>query len=129
MFYIFGQKFKCCIGKYGILFMGILYGNEEFYCQWIKYGQMDFEIKVDFENFEYIVVCGDKGWFVVKNMVGIDSIMLFYEWIMVCMYFCQQCVIEVEVGFEVMFCVINCFCEIGKVVVFCVNFMFWYLIV
>ena len=114
MLQIFGHKFKRRIGKYGITFMGISYGNEELHRQRTKYGQMDFEIKVDPENLEHIAVRGDKGWFLVKNMIGIDSTVSLHEWIMARMYLRQQHATEAEAGIEAMFRAINRLRETGK---------------
>ncbi|MGV2124020.1 Mu transposase C-terminal domain-containing protein [Agrobacterium vitis] len=107
MLHIFGVKFKRRIGQYGIPFMGIPYGNEELHRQRTKYGQMEFEIKVDPENLEHIAVRGDKGWFVVRNMVDIGPNLSLPEWIIARKNLRDQHASEAEAGFEAMNRAIN----------------------
>lgn len=114
MLHIFGVKFKRRIGQYGIPFMGIPYGNEELHRQRTKYGQMEFEIKVDPENLEHVAVRGDKGWFVVRNMVDIGRNVSLAEWIVARHTLRAQHASEAEAGLEAMNRAINRLRESGE---------------
>ncbi|MDK1388196.1 Mu transposase C-terminal domain-containing protein [Sinorhizobium sp. 8-89] len=107
MLHIFGERYERRIGEYGIPFMGVPYGNEELHRQRTKYGQMAFEIKVDPENLEHIAVRGDKGWFVVRNMVGLDRSVSLAEWIAARRDIRRQNATEAEAGLEAMYRAIN----------------------
>lgn len=111
---IFGQKYKRRIGKRGITFMGVTYTNEELHRQRTKFGQMDFDIKVDPENIEQISVRGDGGWFAVKNIVGLDGSVSLDEWICARRELRQQHAVESEAGLEAMLRAINRLREIGQ---------------
>ncbi|MFD1744479.1 Mu transposase C-terminal domain-containing protein [Rhizobium helianthi] len=113
MLHIFGVKFKRRIGQYGISFMGIPYGNEELHRQRTKYGQMEFEIKVDPENLEHIAVRGDKGWFVVRNLVDIGPDLSLAEWIVARRDIRAQHASEAEAGLAAMNRAINRLRETG----------------
>ncbi|NKJ77842.1 Mu transposase C-terminal domain-containing protein [Rhizobium leguminosarum] len=107
MLHIFGERYKRRIGQYGIPFMGVPYGNEELHRQRTKYGQMEFEIKIDPENLEHIAVHGDKGWFIVENMVGLDRSVSLDEWIVARRDIRRQNAAEAEAGMEAMYRAIN----------------------
>lgn len=107
MLHIFGTKFKRRIGEYGIPFMGIPYGNEELHRQRTKFGQMDFEIKVDPENLQYIAVKGDEGWFIVENRIGLGKDVSLPEWIVARATLRKQHASEAEAGLEAMYRAIN----------------------
>jgi len=107
MLHIFGERYKRRIGQHGIPFMGVPYGNEELHRHRTKHGQMEFEIKVDPENLEHIAVRGDKGWFVVENMVGIDRSVSLDEWIVARRDIRRQNAAEAEAGLEAMYRAIN----------------------
>lgn len=113
MLHVFGTKFKRRIGQYGIPFMGIPYANEELDRQRKKYGQMEFEIKVDPENLEHIAVRGDKGWFVVENKVGIARNLTLAEWIVARADLRTQHAAEAEAGLAAMYRTINRLAESG----------------
>ncbi|WP_234893738.1 Mu transposase C-terminal domain-containing protein [Agrobacterium vitis] len=114
MLHIFGHKYKRRIGKYGIPFMGVPYANEALHRQRTKYGQMDFEIKVDPENLSHIAVRGDEGWFAVENMVGLDGSVSLAEWIMARHDLRQQHASEAEAGLAAMYRAINRLRETGR---------------
>ena len=114
MLHVFGTKFKRRIGQYGIPFMGIPYANEELDRQRKKYGQMEFEIKVDPENVEHIAVRGDKGWFVVENKVGIARNLTLAEWIVARADLRTQHAAEAEAGLAAMYRTINRLAESGR---------------
>lgn len=114
MLHVFGAKFKRRIGQYGIPFMGIPYANEELDRQRKKYGQMEFEIKVDPENLEHIAVRGDKGWFVVENKVGIARNLTLAEWIVARADLRTQHAAEAEAGLAAMYRTINRLAESGR---------------
>lgn len=114
MLHVFGTKFKRRIGQYGIPFMGIPYANEELHRQRTKFGQMEFEIKVDPENLEHIAVRGDKGWFVVENKVGIARNLTLAEWIVARADLRTQHAAEVEAGLAAMYRTINRLAESGR---------------
>lgn len=114
MLHVFGTKFKRRIGQYGIPFMGIPYANEELDRQRKKYGQMEFEIKVDPENLEHIAVRGDKGWFVVENKVGIARNLTLAEWIVARADLRTQHAAEAEAGLAAMYRTINRLAESGR---------------
>ena len=114
MLYVFGTKFKRRIGQYGIRFMGIPYGNEELHRHRTKYGQMEFEIKVDPENVEHIAVRGDKGWFVVRNLVDIGRNVSLAEWMVARDNLRNQHASEAEAGLEAMNRAINRLRESGE---------------
>ncbi|WP_245304028.1 transposase [Agrobacterium bohemicum] len=113
MLHIFGVKFKRHIGQYGIPFMGIPYGNEELHRQRTKVDQMEYEIKADPENLEHIAVRGDKGWFVVKNLVGIGRDLSLAEWIVARREIRAQHASEAEAGLAAMYRAINRLRETG----------------
>jgi putative transposase len=114
MLHIFGVKFKRRIGQYGIPFMGIPYGNEELHRQRTKFGQMEFEIKADPENLEHIAVRGDKGWFVVRNLVEIGRNLSLAEWIVARHRLRAQHASEAEAGLEAMYRAVNRLRESGE---------------
>lgn len=114
MLHVFGTKFKRRIGQYGIPFMGIPYANEELDRQRKKYGQMEFEIKVDPENLEHIAVRGDKGWFVVENKVDIARNLSLAEWIVARHDLRTQHAAEAEAGLAAMNRTINRLAESGR---------------
>ncbi|NTI88499.1 Mu transposase C-terminal domain-containing protein [Rhizobium rhizogenes] len=114
MLHVFGTKFKRRIGQYGIPFMGIPYANEELHRQRTKYGQMEFEIKVDIENLEHIAVRGDKGWFVVENKVDIARNLSLAEWVVARDDLRNQHAIEAEAGLSAMNRTINRLAESGR---------------
>jgi transposase InsO family protein len=114
MLHVFGTKFKRRIGQYGIPFMGIPYANEELHRQRTKYGQMEFEIKVDTENLEHIAVRGDKGWFVVENKVDIARNLSLAEWVVARDDLRNQHAIEAEAGLSAMNRTINRLAESGR---------------
>ena len=114
MLHVFGTKFKRRIGQYGIPFMGIPYANEELHRQRTKFGQMEFEIKVDPENLEHIAVRGDKGWFVVENKVGIARNLTLAEWIVARADLRTQHAAEAEAGLAAMYRTINRLAESGR---------------
>ncbi|MGO8296471.1 Mu transposase C-terminal domain-containing protein [Rhizobium ruizarguesonis] len=107
MLHIFGERYKRRIGQNGIPYMGVPYGNEELHRHRTKHGQMEFEIKVDPENLEHIAVRGDKGWFVVQNMVGLDGSVSLAEWIAARRDIRRQNAAEAEAGLEAMYRAIN----------------------
>lgn len=114
MLHIFGQKHKRRIGDYGIPFMGVPYANEDLERQRTKYGQMDFEIKVDPENLKHIAVRGDRGWFVVENTVGLDGSVSLAEWITARDDLRKQHAAEAEAGLAAMLRAINRLRETGR---------------
>lgn len=114
MLHVFGTRFKRRIGQYGIPFMGIPYANEELDRQRKKYGQMEFEIKVDPENLEHIAVRGDKGWFVVENKVGIARNLTLAEWVVARDDLRTQHAAEAEAGLAAMYRTINRLAESGR---------------
>ena len=114
MLHVFGTKFKRRIGQYGIPFMGIPYGNDELHRQRTKFGQMEFEIKVDPENLEHIAVRGDQGWFIVKNMVDLGRDVTLAEWTMARHTLRAQHAFEAEAGLEAMNRAINRIRESGQ---------------
>lgn len=114
MLHVFGTKFKRRIGQYGIPFMGIPYANEELDRQRKKYGQMEFEIKVDPENLEHIAVRGDKGWFVVENKVDIARNLSLAEWVVARHDLRTQHASEAEAGLAAMNRTINRLAESGR---------------
>ncbi|MGR9128950.1 Mu transposase C-terminal domain-containing protein [Rhizobium leguminosarum] len=114
MLHVFGTKFKRRIGQYGIPFMGIPYANEELHRQRTKFGQMEFEIKVDPENLEHIAVRGDKGWFVVENKVDIARNLSLAEWIVARHDLRTQHATEAEAGLAAMNRTINRLAESGR---------------
>ncbi|MGQ2951540.1 MAG: Mu transposase C-terminal domain-containing protein [Agrobacterium sp.] len=114
MLHVFGTRFKRRIGDYGIPFMGIPYANEELHRHRKKYGQMEFEIKVDPENLEHIAVRGDKGWFVVENKVGIARNLTLAEWVVARHDLRTQHAAEAEAGLAAMYRAINRLAESGR---------------
>ncbi|MDO1583621.1 Mu transposase C-terminal domain-containing protein [Rhizobium oryzicola] len=114
MLQIFGVRHKRRISGYGITYMGVPYGNDELHRQRTKYGQMEFEIKVDPENLRHIAVRGDKGWFVVENLVGIDDTVSLYEWMEARRQLRRQHADEAEAGLEAMYNAINRLRAIGE---------------
>jgi hypothetical protein len=94
--------------------MGIPYANEELHRQRTKYGQMEFEIKVDTENLEHIAVRGDKGWFVVENKVDIARNLSLAEWVVARDDLRNQHAIEAEAGLSAMNRTINRLAESGR---------------
>ncbi|MGO8149697.1 Mu transposase C-terminal domain-containing protein [Rhizobium leguminosarum] len=114
MLHVFGTKFKRRIGQYGIPFMGIPYANEELHRQRTKYGQMEFEIKVDTENLGHVAVRGDKGWFVVENQVDIVRNLSLAEWIVARHDLRTQHAVEAEAGLAAMNRTINRLAESGR---------------
>ncbi|MHC2361727.1 transposase [Rhizobium leguminosarum] len=114
MLHVFGTKFKRRIGQYGIPFMGIPYANEELHRQRTKFGQMEFEIKVDTENLEHIAVRGDEGWFVVQNQVDIVRNLSLAEWVVARHDLRTQHAVEAEAGLAAMNRTINRLAESGR---------------
>lgn len=114
MLHVFGERYQRRIGSQGIPFMGIPYGNEELHRQRTTHGQMVFEIKVDPENLEHIAVRGDKGWFIVKNLVGLERGVSLAEWIAARRDIRQQNASEAEAGLDAMFRAINRLRETGE---------------
>lgn len=103
MLNVFGKKLKRRIGGYGIVFMGIPYASEELQRQRMKFGQMEFDIKVDPENLEQISVRGDEGWFVVGNQVGIGKGLTLAEWIAARDELRRRNAAEAEAGLDAMY--------------------------
>lgn len=114
MLQIFGIRYKRRIGEYGIPYMGIPYYNEELHRHRTKYGQMEFEIKVDPENLRHISVRGDKGWFVVENLIGLDDSVSLHEWVAARGLLRRQHAAESEAGLEAMYNAINRLRAIGE---------------
>jgi hypothetical protein len=114
MLHVFGTKFKRRIGQYGIPFMGIPYANEELHRQRTKYGQMEFEIKVDPDNLEHIAVRGDEGWFVTSNKVDIKRGLSLAEWIVARHDLRTENALEAEAGLAAMNRTINRLSESGR---------------
>lgn len=114
MLHIFGVKFKRRIGQYGIPFMGIPYGNEELQRQRTKFGQMEFDIKADPDNLEHIAVRGDRGWFVVRNLVDIGRDLSLAEWIVARRDIRAQHASEAEAGLAAMNRAINRLRDTGE---------------
>lgn len=81
MLFIFGLKTTRRIGDYGFTVFGITYCDEEVERLRSKYGNADFEIKHDPECPVHIAVKSDKGWFTVRNTVGLDESVTLAEWI------------------------------------------------
>ena len=103
MLNIFGKRFKRRIGGYGIVFMGIPYASEELQRQRMKFGQMEFDVKVDPENLATISVKGDEGWFEVGNQVGIGKGLSLAEWIEARNELRKQNAAEAEAGLDAMY--------------------------
>jgi putative transposase len=114
MLHVFGMKFKRRIGQYGIPFMGIPYANDELHRQRKKFGQMEFEIKVDPEDLEHIAVRGDEGWFVVENKVDIPRNLSLAEWVVARHDLRTQHASEAEAGLAAMNRAINRLAESGR---------------
>jgi len=110
---IFGMRHKRRIGTYGITFMGIPYGDEELERQRRTHGQMEFEIKVDPENLRRIAVRGDKGWFTVENLVGLDDTVSLPEWVTARDQIRKENAAEAEAGLEAMYRAIDRLRRIG----------------
>lgn len=110
---IFGERFTRRIGKYGIPYMGIPYGNEELHRQRAKYGQIEFNIRVDPENLRSIAVEGDEGWFEVENLVGIETDLRLDEWMIARRDLRRQNALESESGLDAMYAGVNRLRELG----------------
>lgn len=80
MLQIFGVKSTRPMSDYGITAFGITYCNEELQRLRTKPGFATVAIKYDPECAAHISVKGDKGWFVVRNTIGLDDSITLAEW-------------------------------------------------
>ncbi|OAI84252.1 integrase [Rhizobium sp. GHKF11] len=113
MLQIFGIKTTRRISDYGITVFGITYCDAEIQRLRTMFDQVDVEIKYDPECPVHIAVKGDKGWFVVRNTVGLDDSVTLAEWMAARKELRASYTTAAEQGMTVMYDAINRLRAIG----------------
>jgi hypothetical protein len=80
MFMIFGLPQKRALQSDGVVSMGIQYNSDRLQRLRTKTGLQEIEIKVDTECAAFVAAEDENGWFLVRNLCGLDETVTLWEW-------------------------------------------------
>ncbi|AUW43962.1 DDE-type integrase/transposase/recombinase [Rhizobium leguminosarum] len=81
MINIFGERFTRTMGDHGVTFMGLTFNSDRLHDLRTTLGEVEINIKVDYEFAYCILAQGPDGWFPVPNTSGLDRNVTVWEWI------------------------------------------------